>query len=459
MNETASLESLKKILYRLLTFICVAGLLVATFYVLGKVQLAVTVLIGSCLVVLVFHKPVDWLEARHIRRGFAVLISYLLIIAVLVGIAAIVYPMFREQFLALVTATPDLVTSIVAWVQELVNRISERVDAATLQSWIDSASSSLSEYATRLASQSATGLIDFSRSAVNVFLVFFFSLVVGFWFLLDYHKIAEEFHTIEGPRYMETVCDVLYISGRSFGGYLKGIIVASVCTGIIAWILFMILGLPYAGVLGFITGCMNIIPVVGPWIGGAVSAAVGLSVSPFLCIASIVAAFAAQQITDTFITPKVMSTTANLHPALVIIALTAGMSIGGLAGMVLSVPLFAAAKNLFAYFFEKGTGRELVTEDGAIFKGQNDRRTSTRNERTAGQMHAGGAEATSRADAVDASASAPSEKAPTVPADAADATPVGAVADAGRSHEGSGTDASRTSESDTNALQEPPVKQ
>ena len=140
---------------------------------------------------------------------------------------------------------------------------------------------------------------------------------------------------------------------------------------------FWVIGIPNAAALGLITGVMNIIPVVGPWIGGAAAAVVGLFVSPWAAVLALVLTIFVQQFVYTFISPKIMSDSVDVHPALVIVALFVGSAVGGamagligsVVGMLLSIPFAAIAKSVFVFYYEKRTGRQVVAEDGVFFKG------------------------------------------------------------------------------------------
>ena len=118
------------------------------------------------------------------------------------------------------------------------------------------------------------------------------------------------------------------------------------------------------------TGVLNFVPYIGPWTVGAFAFIVGLSVSPAVGFFSIVVSVVAQQFTDNLISPKVMQSAVALHPVLVLTALTAGGALGGILGMIAAVPLTAAIKGTFVYYFEKKTGRQLMSRDGMLFKGE-----------------------------------------------------------------------------------------
>ena len=142
-------------------------------------------------------------------------------------------------------------------------------------------------------------------------------------------------------------------------------------------VLFGVVGIPNYAALGGIAGLLNIIPIIGPWLGGALAAVVGIFISPWAALFALVGTIAIQQVVYTFVSPKIMANSVDVHPALTIIALMAGSAIGGamsglvgsLVGMLASIPAVAVAKAVFVYYFEKHTGRRIVSPEGVFFKG------------------------------------------------------------------------------------------
>ena len=84
-----------------------------------------------------------------------------------------------------------------------------------------------------------------------------------------------------------------------------------------------------------------------------------------------------QQFVYTFVSPKLMRNSVDIHPILTLIILVVGSSLGGamggmggsIVGMLLAIPAVAIMKSLFVYYFEKSTGRQLVAYDGVFFQG------------------------------------------------------------------------------------------
>ena len=95
---------------------------------------------------------------------------------------------------------------------------------------------------------------------------------------------------------------------------------------------------------GVIAGITNIIPYIGPWIGGAIAAIVGFTVSPLVGVLTIVVALLVQQIDNIVLHPVIMSKTVHLHPVTIMITLLIFGYFWGIVGMILSTPIVAGLK-------------------------------------------------------------------------------------------------------------------
>mgnify|MGYP000318780212 CR=1 FL=1 len=159
------------------------------------------------------------------------------------------------------------------------------------------------------------------------------------------------------------------VLGRSVGGYMRGIVITSVLNGALVFLALWICGHPYAGLMGVVVGIMHFVPVVGPAVSALLATLTGLFASPAVAVWTLVWAIVAQNVTDNLVSPLVMQSAVKIHPAMSLIGITVGASLGGAVGMALAVPLTAAVKGAFIYYFESKTGRQLVGFDGALFKG------------------------------------------------------------------------------------------
>jgi predicted PurR-regulated permease PerM len=362
-------ERIKQLCFRVWAIIGVVILVVAAGYLLGQVVTALAIVGIAALIVFILRVPTAWLEQHKVPRWLGSIISYLGAIILISLILLIFIPVIWTQIIGLVTLIPGYINQATLSFNSFYQEYRYLLEDSNIQQMVSNAASELSGWAGSLVSQSALGVITLGTNVVTTVIVLAVSLIVGFWVLMDLPQIGRELRVIIGPKHEEEVLFIASAFSRGIGGYLRGVLVASVCTGVLATIGYSVIGLPYPVVLGLLTGLMNFIPYVGPWIAGAVAALIGLFVSPLIALLSILITIIAQQVTDNFITPHVMSTVVDLHPAIVLVGVFAGGALGGFLGLIAAIPLLSAGKTIFVYYFEKRTGRKLVHEKGALFKG------------------------------------------------------------------------------------------
>lgn len=354
-------------------YIGIGIMILAVAYLLGHIWDALSVLLFGALMAFIYAPIVNGLERRFkVPRLLGTFIGLIVFFAVILLLFLILVPPLTDQIASFVKAVPGYIAGIqqgwndvVAYFDTLDPKIRNQI-SSTLSDLGKTAES----WGGKLASTVGSGLFAGVSNMVSGIVMLSMACVISFWLAKDFPRMEREISTIMGPRVGEDYRIITSVFGRSLGGYLKGLVITSSCTGFIAGMGFWFLGIPYSGLLGVITAVLNVIPYIGPWVGGALAFLVGLTVGWVPAILSIVVTVCAQQFTDTFISPKVMQSAVSLHPALVIVALLGGGAIGGIVGMILAVPLTAAVKGVFVYYFEKRTGRQLVSKQGALFKGE-----------------------------------------------------------------------------------------
>lgn len=360
--------------FRVWGYIGIAIIAVAVAWCLGRISDAISVLVVGALLAFIFAPITNFLDRRfHVPRLPGTFVGMLAVFAVMALLALVIFPPFFSQMANFISALPGFVAELQdLWTQfnEFLSLNPEGQVQTFLASLVDTVSNQVNSIAGSVASATASGLFAGIKSVFSSVVNIFMALVISFWLAKDFPRMEREIATIVGPRFGEDYRTVTSVFGRSLSGYLKGLILTSSCTGVIAGLGYWILGVPYAMLLGVLTAVLNIIPYIGPWIGGIMAALVGLSVGLFPAIMSVVVTVFAQQFTDDLISPKVMQSAVSLHPVLVILALSAGGALGGIIGMIAAVPLTAACKGTFVYYFEKKTGRQLVSKEGSLFKGE-----------------------------------------------------------------------------------------
>lgn len=368
---------------RFLNVWTIVGAIALTWVVvqlLNILSVPVAIVIWTTIIVFVLRGTVNKLEEIGINRTVGTAIGYVIMFAVLALVAFLLFSPgvgMSTQFANLVENVPVYVQGISDWANDMYARYAYMLEDESVRAFVSDVQASAMEWAGDFAKNSASGAIAFGTGLANAFMAIGFALVVAFWILMQLPQLGRECKRLVGDAHAEDL-EMLHITfTRVMGGYIKGTLLQCAIIGVACGILFAVLGIPNSMALGGITGILNIIPIIGPWLGGGLAAIVGIFVSPLVAVIAILGTIVIQQFVYTFISPKIMSDSVDIHPALTLIALMAGSALGGamgglpgsLVGMLASIPAVAVAKSVFVYYFEKRTGRRLVSKDGVFFLG------------------------------------------------------------------------------------------
>ena len=347
---------------------------------LNILSVPVAIVIWTTIIVFVLRGTVNKLEEIGINRTVGTAIGYVIMFAVLALVAFLLFSPgvgMNTQFANLIENVPVYVQGISDWANDMYARYAYMLEDESVRAFVSDVQASAMDWAGDFAKNSASGAIAFGTGLANAFMAIGFALVVAFWILMQLPQLGRECKRLVGDAHAEDL-EMLHITfTRVMGGYIKGTLLQCAIIGVACGILFAVLGIPNSMALGGITGILNIIPIIGPWLGGGLAAIVGIFVSPLVAVIAILGTIVIQQFVYTFISPKIMSDSVDIHPALTLIALMAGSALGGamgglpgsLVGMLASIPAVAVAKSVFVYYFEKRTGRRLVSKDGVFFLG------------------------------------------------------------------------------------------
>ncbi len=349
-------------------------LLWAALWALGRIWGALVPFVMAAVIVFLLRGPVAWFERRGVPRPVSVLIAYLVAIVVVAVTGLFVFPLLVEQFAQFASAFPGYYTQASLWVADVTARY-----WALAPEWARQAAASLQQTVTgqlgEWAKSLAAGTLAAGGSLAGMLLNGVLAVFIAFYVLVDLPTIRRELLSLARPRWRPEAEVVAGKISTVVGGFLRGQGLIALANGTLTafglWLVSTLIlrqSMPYWGILGLITGVLSVVPYVGPLVGGVIVGITGLFVSWQMALIGLLVMVGVQQVEGNVLSPKIMSDQVDLHPALVIFSLLAGAELGGLLGMLVSIPLAATGKALFVYYYERHTDEDISTVDGALFR-------------------------------------------------------------------------------------------
>jgi predicted PurR-regulated permease PerM len=166
----------------------------------------------------------------------------------------------------------------------------------------------------------------------------------------------------------DEVWTVLTTIERVFGRWVRGQLLLGVTVGVATFAGLLVLGwfvdprfIQFAVFLAVIAGVLELLPIIGPIISAIPTLLVALTASdPVLAVVAVIVLYTAvQQLENAVLVPKIQGDAVQLHPSVVIFVLIIGGAIGGLLGAILSIPITAAARDVYRYLFMKLSDEEV----------------------------------------------------------------------------------------------------
>ena len=310
-----------------------------------------------------FNPLVKKLHQKGIPRIVGSILIYAIFLVFIYIFLRILVPTLYNQINELIATLPSILDKFSNFADDLINQIS--ISGIDLTSFRDNLFDSVGGFLVNFTNslpKSLIGLLGSLASGIGTILI---SLVIGLYMLFDFDAISKHFLKLV-PNKNKYEIEVLITNiGKEVRKTISGTLLVAFMVFITDTIGFAIIGLNAPLLFGLFCGLTDLIPYIGPYIGGAAAVIVGFSQGTITGIAVLIVCIVVQLIENYVLQPVVMSKTTHLHPVTIMIGLLVFAHYFGIIGMIIATPCIDLLKVIFKFIVNK---YNLFKDDEVLLK-------------------------------------------------------------------------------------------
>lgn len=285
------------------------------------------------IIAFIFEPFIMFLENKKINRKFAIVILVFIFLGIGFLIFKFAFPLFIKELKMFLEMIPNYLNTF----KTIVEKISTKFQKLPVDFQIN-----YDKIEAIVIEKITTMMIKISNNIQGSFSYIFQLLItpiIAIYFLCDYPKIEDKIKNILKSKNKNILYEALSKIKQSLRKYLKGVIIVMVILSIATTFCFLVAGIDYALLFGIIIGVTDIIPYIGPYIGGAIAVIFTIVTRPERALIVLIIIISLQFLESNFLVPKVQSKTMKTHPLLVLLSVAFFGELLGILGMVIAVPL------------------------------------------------------------------------------------------------------------------------
>ena len=304
-------------------------------------------------------------------RVLACLLTYIIIFGIISLILIFIVPTFSSGVSDVVNVVPDIVDSAQEFASDFLEKLG---DSDQVENYKNVLLGKIENMGTNFASTLPDTIWNFGKAFIGGATNIILGLMIGFYLLFDFHKIQKNILSVIPRRWQYNSKDLMKRINGKLRNYVQGMLLIMFLVFITQSIGFSLAGLSAPFLFALFCAITDIIPYIGPWIGGAPAVIVGFTIDPMVGLFCLIAVLVCQLLENNFYQPLIMGKTMRLHPVTIMLGLLIFNYFFGMIGMIVATPLIATVKIIFEFFMEnsilgekfnnyKNNNKKTVRED------------------------------------------------------------------------------------------------
>ncbi|MGG5349650.1 permease [Enterococcus sp. AZ142] len=298
------------------------------------------------------NPTVDYLERKGIKRIYSIFGLFVLVVGLIVWGVVVIIPKIQEQSMSFADNLPGYLTIIEKKVNEILSdpifsQVQDQIEASN-----EKLISSLTDIVQNLSRSTIQNLGSFFGAVATIVLAVITMPFILFYLLKDGRKLAPYFVKFLPTKMRQPSLIVLKEMNDQVSSYIRGQLTVAFAVAVMFMIGFSIIGLDYAITLGIAAGFLNLIPYLGSFLAMIPAVFLGIVGGPVLLIQVLIVFVIEQTIEGRLISPLVLGNELSIHPVTILLVLLTSGKLFGLVGVILGIPVYAAAKVIITHVFE-----------------------------------------------------------------------------------------------------------
>ena len=352
------------------TILTVDAVVIATwvlYRLLGRLREVILWILIAAFIALVLNPSVVMLQRHRFRRGAAVAVVFAGAVLVFGGLLGLFgYPLVNS-----LTHVAERLPTMVDQVQRGHGWLAHTLQRLGLLSWVQKNAPKLKEYAHNLGKPALSVGENLSKAVISTIVALTTIAFLSLFMLLEAPTLRRGLFGAMQPKLRETITEISATVSRSVTSYVLGTVAMGLLFGVVIFVTLLILGVPFALLIGLWVAIVAMVPLVGGLIAGVPSVALALLHSPTAGLVTLIVFIGFQLVENHFVYPVVMSRTVRMNPLWVLLAVLVGANLGGvfgstlgaLTGALVAIPVGGAIQVVF---------REVWSRTRAVAPGEDD---------------------------------------------------------------------------------------
>ena len=295
---------------------------------------------------------VDYLEKRQVSRVYSIIGLFIVVVAFIIWGSVVIIPKIQEQTVSFASNFPQYVDTIDTKLTEILrdplfNQFRDQLEATG-----DQLMSSGSDILKDLSKNTVQSLGSFVGAVATVIVALLTMPFILFYLLKDGKQLAPYMVKFLPTRMRKPTLKVLSEMNSQVSSYIRGQLTVAFAVAIMFIIGFAIIGLEYAVTLGIVAGFLNLIPYLGSFLAMIPAVFLAIVAGPIMLVKVLIVFVVEQTIEGRLISPLVLGNQLSIHPVTILLVLLTSGKLFGIIGVILGIPVYAAAKVLVQHIFE-----------------------------------------------------------------------------------------------------------